>query len=201
MQRFIALLALAAPALGSVVTNAQISGFSTTEVSASAMAYYNPCGIPSFCGSDPTFLSASADVTGLTLGAERSGFLEISGNGAGAYGTGRGSVGGYSFLCGEVCPLGAPIVMPFTLGVPFAIDVSADAMILGITEGFGVIDFQFSLFESVVAFAGAQPVPGAGVIIYDPSSSVPEPATFAAVALGLLGLVACRRQSANISPP
>jgi hypothetical protein len=196
MQRFIALLALAGPALGTVVTNAQISGLSTTVVSASAMAYYNPCEF-SLCGSDPSFISASADVTGLTLGPVRAGFIQITGNGAGAYGIGKGSVGSYNFGCGEVCPLGGPIAMPFTLGVPFAIDVSADAMILGMTKGFGGIDFQFSLFESVVAFAGAQAVPGASVMIYDPSSSVPEPATYTGVGLGLLGLAA--RDALNAS--
>lgn len=192
MQRFIALLALAGPALGTVVTNADISGVGTRVISASAEAFY-----VSGVGADPGFISASAEVTGSTLGLERPGFIEISGNGAGAYGVGKGSVGSYDFLCGEVCPLGGSVTMPFTLGVPFTIDVSADAMILGITEGFGGIDFQFSLFESVVAFSGAPAVPGASVTIYDPSSSVPEPATFAAVALGLILITASSRRKSR----
>jgi hypothetical protein len=189
MQRFIALLALAAPALGSVVTNAQISGVGTDVVSASARAYYNPCGF-SPCGSDPSFISASAQVTGLTLGPVRPGFIEISGNGDGDYGAGMASVGSYYFLCGEVCPLGAPILMPFTLGVSFDIDVGADAMMLGPVYGAGVINFQFSLFEVNQLYPS---LPGASVIVYDASSvsaSAPEPATYTAVGLGLLGLAA-----------
>jgi hypothetical protein len=180
MQRLIALLALAAPAFGTVITNAQISGVGTDVVSASAQAFYLG-GL----GTDPGLISASTQVTGSTFGPVRPGFIQISGNGAGAYGAGTGSIGSYNFLCGEVCPLGAPVMMPFTLGVPFQIDVSADAMILGMTQGFGGIDFQFSLFESLVVFTGAQPITGARVLIEDPSTAVPEPATVAAVALGL----------------
>jgi hypothetical protein len=76
--------------------------------------------------------------------------------------------------------------MPFTLGVPFDIDVSASAEImmagLGYNYGGAEISFQFSLYDQM--FPGGPLFP---VTVY-PASSVPEPATFVAVGLGLLGL-------------
>jgi hypothetical protein len=66
--------------------------------------------------------------------------------------------------------------MPFTLGVPFDIDVSANAMILGPVYGAGDINLQFSLFETT----------GASVVVLDAAAAVPEPAMFTAVGLGLL---------------
>ena len=183
MRRFGPLLLLALPVLGGTVTDAWISGLPTTSVTARADAYYNPCGI--YCGGgDPNFLFASADVLAITLGPVRSGYIEMTGNGSGEYGAGRVSVGNYSYLCGEVCPVPNGVWMPFTLGVPFDIDVSADAIILGPVYGAGTITLQFSLFEST----------GASVVVYDAAAvAVPEPAMFTAVGLGLLGLVACGR--------
>jgi hypothetical protein len=194
MQRFIPFLLLALPAAGGTVTNARISGLSTSVVSASADAYYNPCqGV--FCGSDPNFITASADATGITLGPVRTGFIEMTGIGAGVYGAGRVSIGNYSYLCGEVCAIPEGVWMPFTLGVPFNIDVSADAMILGPVYGAGDISLQFSLFETT----------GASVVVYE-AAAVPEPATLMAVGLGLFGLAtraalnATRRKSRASAP-
>jgi hypothetical protein len=176
MQRFGPLLLLALPALGGTVTDAWISVLPTTSVTARADAYYNPCGI--YCGSgDPNLIFASADVFAMTLGPVRSGYIEMTGNGAGEYGAGRVSVGNYSYLCGELCPIPNGVWMPFTLGVPFDIDVSADAMILGPIYGAGDISLQFSLFENT----------GASVVVYDAAAvAVPEPAMFTAVGLGLI---------------
>jgi hypothetical protein len=182
MRRFGPLLLLALPALCGTVTDAWISGLPTTSVTARADAYYNLCGI--YCGGgDPNFISASADVLAITLGPVRSGYIEMTGNGSGEYGAGRVSVGNYSYLCGELCPIPNGVWMPFTLGVPFDIDVSADAMILGPVYGAGDISLQFSLFENT----------GASVVVYDAAAAVPEPAMFTAVGLGLLGLVAFGR--------
>ncbi len=175
------LLLLALPALGGTVTDAWIGGLSTTSVTARADAYYNPCGI--YCGAVPPSLFAAADVTAVTLGPVRSGFIEMTGNGSGEYGAGRVSIGNYSYLCGELCPIPEGVWMPFTLGVPFDIDVSANAIILGPVYGAGDISLQFSLFENT----------GASVVVYDAAAAVPEPAMFTAVGLGLLGLVAFGR--------
>jgi hypothetical protein len=176
MRRFGSLLLLALPALGGTVTDAWISGLATTSVAARADAYYNPCGI--YCGSgDPNFISDSADAFAMTLGPVRSGYIVMTGIGSGEYGAGRVSVGNYSFLCGEFCAIPNGVWMPFTLGVPFDIDVSAEAMIQGPIYGAGDITLQFSLFEST----------GASVVVYDAAAAaVPEPAMFTAVGLGLL---------------
>jgi hypothetical protein len=176
MQRFAPLLLLALPALGGTVTDAWISGLPTTSVTARADAYYNPCTI--YCaGGDPYFISDSADAFAMTLGPVRSGYIVMTGIGSGEYGAGRVSVGNYSYLCGEVCAIPNGVWMPFTLGVPFDIDVSADAMILGPVYGAGDISLQFSLFEST----------GASVVVYDAAvAAVPEPAMFMAVGLGLI---------------
>jgi hypothetical protein len=135
---------------------------------------YGACTI--YCASgDPYFISDSADVFAMTLGPVRSGYIVMTGNGSGEYGAGRVSVGNYSYLCGEVCPIPNGVWMPFTLGVPFDIDVSADAMILGPVYGAGDISVQFSLFETT----------GASVVVYD-AAAVPEPSMFTAVGWGLL---------------
>ena len=188
MHRVVAFLLAAMPALAIPITNASIAGFGAYTISASAQAYYY-----SGIGTDPSSIFASAEATGLTLGPVRNGFIEITGNGAGSYGNGHGSVGAYTMACGELCSGMYGVPMLFTLGTPFEIDVSAAAEILGSTQGFGGIDFQFSLFESVTAFQGAQAFPGAEVIIYDPAAA-PEPATFVIVGLTLLWLAAWSRR-------
>lgn len=180
MQKLIGLLLATLPAFATVVTEpAGIGGFGTTTIGAGAEVFYeNPSP------SDPGSLSTSAEATGLTLGPVRDGFIEITGGGGGEFGSGGGSVGPYSFGCGSAsCSgllFGEPL--PFTLGVPFTIEVGAFAS--SFEEGSGDIGFQFSVFESVVPAPGF-PAILQSVIVYDPSS-VPEPATFALMGLGFV---------------
>jgi hypothetical protein len=186
MQRTILLLIATLPAFASTITNATISGLGTTTISGSATAAYFSGG---FGPPDPSSISASAIANATTLGPVRSGFIEITGSGSGESGVGSGSVGGYSFGCSFSCSPandlnGTPL--PFTLGVPFQIDVSAFASAFG--EGSGNISFQFSVFESIL-IPGFAPLPGASVAVFDPPD-VPEPATFAPLGVGLLSLVA-----------
>jgi hypothetical protein len=193
MQRLVVFVLAMLPVLAVPITNATISGFGAYTVSATAQAYYYP-GI----GTDPGSIFTSAEATGLTLGPVRNGFIEMTGNGDGSYGNGHGSVGAYTFGCSETCWGMYAVPMPFTLGTPFAIDVSAFAEILGQTEGFGGIDFQFSLFESVTPLQGGQAFPGASVIIYDPPAALsPEPATLAMVGFSLFGLAVWGRRRIN----
>ena len=188
MRRLALLLIAALPAFSSTITNATLTGFETTTVSGSAIAFY--FGNTSL---DPNSIFASAHATGLTLGPVRSGFIEITGSGFGEFGGGNGSIGGYSFGCTAACSPsnylnGTPL--PFTLGVPFQIDVSAFASSLG--TGSGNISFQFSLFESA-SFPGFAAFPGEKVVIYDPPEA-PEPATLMSVGLGLFSLATVYRR-------
>ena len=182
MRRLIVLLVATSPAFANTfISPAGIGGFGTTIVSASAEVFYG-----NYSPLDPLFLSTDASTGALTLGPLRNGFIEINGSGGGEFGNGSGSVGSYTFGCGQVtCSgilSGAPV--PFELGVPFTISVSAFAAEIGMFGGSGDISFQFSLFE----VSPINPMlPGAAVTIVGPLS-LPEPATFAAVGLGLLGL-------------
>jgi len=176
-------LYLVVPAFGNTITSAGISGLGTTTVTASATAFYTVCGLS--C-SDPVSISAGANANALTLGLVRDGFIEITGSGGGEFGNGSGSVDGYSFGCSFTCiPAGylngSPL--PFTLGVPFQVNVGAFASnSLGL-EGSGDISFHFSVFESVT-IPGFSSFPGASVTVYD-AASVPEPATWLLTAAGL----------------
>jgi hypothetical protein len=199
MQKFIILLLATLPAFGTTITNAGLSGFGTTTISGNSIAFYT--GVICFgCPPDPLSISADAAVTALTLGPMRAGFIEVTGSGGGEFGNGSATIDGYHFKCGDVgcLPPFFSTPQPFTLGVPFALDVSAFASNgLGLA-GSGGINFQFSLFESVV-FPGFSPFPGASVIVYD-ASSVPEPATFSPVGVGLLWLAKmhfARRRTAH----
>jgi len=180
MRRVITLLLATLPAFASTITSGQITGFGTTSVSASALVSYFGSSI-----GDPSSISFSADANAETLGPIRSGFIEITGSGGGESGSGSGSVGGYSFGCSFTCsPMGYlnGTPLPFTLGVPFQVDASAFANLLG--TGSGLINFQFSVFESVT-IPGFAAFPGEKVIVFDPPA-VPEPATFIPVGLGLI---------------
>jgi hypothetical protein len=183
MRRLIVLLIATLPAFANTfISPAEIGGFFTTIVSASAEVLYG-----NYSPLDPPSLSTAASAGALTFGPLRNGFIEINGSGGGEFGNGSGSVGSYTFACGQVgCSgilSGAPA--PFELGVPFTISVSAFAAEIGMFGGSGDISFQFSLFE----VSPINPrLPGAPVIVVYDASSVPEPATFAAVGLGLLGL-------------
>src|SRR5207244_1514162 len=154
--------------LATPITNAGIAGLGSNNVSASAMALY--FGGSCFqCPADPFSISADASATVTTLGPVRAGFIEIFGFGSGEFGNGSGSVGGYSFSCSLACTPGNYLdgtPMPFTLGVPFEVNVSAFASFPN-SGGSGQINFNFILFESVKPFEGFGPIPGGSVTVFD----------------------------------
>jgi PEP-CTERM motif len=84
---------------------------------------------------------------------------------------------------------GAPI--PFTLGVPFQINVNAFVSTRFSNPGSAGIMFQFSLFESVISVPNFPPQPGAAVTVFQ-GTATPEPVTWALVGLGLFGIVRSR---------
>jgi hypothetical protein len=76
MLRFLVLL-LVTPAFGGTVTFAYISLGGTTNIG-SATAYYTPLGCCPVPAPDPSFISASADASAVTLGQIRNGFIQVS---------------------------------------------------------------------------------------------------------------------------
>lgn len=189
MRRLIALLVGALPVLASTITNAEID-FGATAVTGTATASY--FGDTSL---DPGFLLASAHATAITLGPVRNGFIEITGGGGGESGGGGNvSIGGYSFACGSsgCSPAGnfSGADLPFTLGVPFSVDISAAASSLG--DGSGHINFQFSVFESIDLGFPFQPFKGASVSVSDPVDT-PEPVAILLSGGGLALLALARR--------
>ena len=195
MKSLIALLIVGLPAMATPITNAGISGIGTTNVSASATAFY--FGGCFLCPADPFSISADASASLTTLGPVRAGFIEIFGFGGGEFGSGSGSVGGYSFGCSFACSPGNYLngtPLPFTLGVPFQVNVSAIAGFPA-SGGNGRMDFNFLLFESLEpSLEGFHTQPGVSVTVFE-VSDLPEPATFAPVAMGLLGLIWAKRRS------
>ena len=179
MRRFIPLLFAALPAFANTIPGAEIDGFGTTVITGSAFAEY------------PSPLSVSASATAIT-GESGPGFLVISGGGGGEFGGGSASIGPYSWNCNDSGCLASGFtfgnLLPFTLGVPFQLDISAFASVLG--SGSGGANFTFSVFEAVNL--GPYTVKGASVTITDPPD-VPEPATILLASGGLALLVLVRR--------
>jgi len=191
MHRLILLGLATLPMFATAITSADISGFDTTVITGTATVFYTSQS------GDP-FISASASATGTTLGPVRDGFIEITAlGGTESGGTANGTVGGYNLACTDYgcLPLsdfnGSTTWLPFTLGVPFQIDVSAAASSVG--WGSSNIQFSFSLAESVTPIPGYGARPGALVTIYDPPADVPEPATMLLCAGGLALLATGRR--------
>lgn len=190
MRRLILLALAALPAFASAITSAAISGLDTAVVTGTATVFYtDPSGDP--------FISASANAIGLTLGPVRDGFIAITAQGgANSGGASHGTVGSYTFGCTDFgcSPAndfnGTKTWLPFTLGVPFQISVSAGASSIG--WGSGDILFSFSVAESVTPIPGYGAYPGEAVTIYDPPA-VPEPPTTLLCAGGLALLAARRR--------
>ena len=189
MKTLVALLLATLPAFAGTVTEAEVGpGFG------SANAYYTPL---SCCGGlpDPDSISASAEGTFMTSGPVVQGFLEVTGiGGANEPGYADISIGSYNFECGTlgcILPMSG-LPLPFTLGVPFEISVSASAGYVNsetAEAGAGDVSFDFSLFESYAPYPGAAATVGAEVETFEVTATpatVPEPATLLPVCLGLL---------------
>ena len=189
MRRLFILLLATLPAFASTVTSAEIDGFDTTVVTGTAtVSYFGDTSL------DPSSISASASDISMTLGPVRPGFIQIDGGGGGEFGGGNVTIGAYSFNC-DSSGCSTPgytfgDLLPFTLGVPFQVDISAFADSFG--TGSGNSYFDFSVFESVDLGFPSTPFAGASVLVYDPPA-VPEPATILLCAGGLAFLAVGRR--------
>jgi len=179
MRRFIPLLFAALPAFANLVPGAEIDGFGTTVITGSALAQY------------PGPLSAGTSATAITA-ESGPGFLIITGGGGGEFGGGSASIGPYSWNCNDSGCITSGFtfgdLLPFTLGVPFQVDVSAYASPLG--SGSGTANFTFSVFDEFNL--GPYTLKGASVTINDPPD-VPEPATILLSSGGLALLAVTRR--------
>jgi|GEM_PF-5269647 len=189
MRRLFILLLATLPAFASTVTSAEINGFDTTVVTGTAaVSYFGDTGL------DPSSISASTMANAITLGPVRPGFIEILGLGTSESGGGTVTIGGYSFSCSDFgcAPQGEihQADLPFTLGVPFQINISAFANSLN--DGSSIVNFQFSLFESVDLGFSFAPFASESVLVYD-APAVPEPATVFLCAGGLALLAVGRR--------
>ena len=189
MRRLFILFLATLPAFASTFTSAEIDGFDTTVVTGIATASY--FGDTSL---DPSSISVSTLASAITLGPVRPGFIEILGSGTSESGGGTVTIGGYSFNCSDFgCAPQSDIHqadLPFTLGVPFQVNISAFANSLN--DGSSIINFKFSLFESVDLGFPFAPFKGESVLVYDPPA-VPEPTTVFLCAGGLALLAVGRR--------
>lgn len=207
MPKLIIFLFVTLSGFADVITSRSLNGIGTTTVTGSAMVSYF-----GNTTNDPGSTTISAEIEAITLGPIRPGFLEISGGGGGEFGNATVRVGGYGSICGELCSaalIGSSFPIPFTLGVPFEISVSAFATTF--QHGSGEISFQFSLFEDFILLPPLAPglppqeIPGVGNnVAILAASSVPEPAILLPMGMGLLCLMkihAARRTKARRSAP
>ena len=190
--RWLAPLIVSLPIFANTFTSADISGFGTNTITATAVVSYLGADF-----GDPSTLETSQQLIGTTVGPLRWGIIELTASGTSEFGGGTADVGEYSFGCAPIgCyPVGfvngSPF--PFLLGAPFEVNVTTFAS-NNIGMGSAEMSFQFSLFEAVSIPGFAMPVPGASVTIFDPPpGSIPEPATFASFSLGLLSLTIVHR--------
>ena len=194
---FLCLLACGVASAG-LITNAQLDGFGTTQITGKALVEYLYSAVEP---SPPKSALVAADGIGFTDGPIRPGFMQLVGGGSGELGYGQASIGEFGFRCGQAgCNpniSGSTITLPFTLGVTFPIHAEAFASISPEGDGgSGKVGFQLSLFDSISLGPGLPSVPGNQVIIYDRPAEMPEPRTGLAlgVALVLFGLLSLRHR-------
>jgi hypothetical protein len=149
--------------------------------SASVQVFAEPGGSELESFSSEASASVDSEITAISSGPPREGVIELSTSGTGDTIAGGAAATGQVGPYGDVFPA-PPLIdalQPFELGVPFQIDLSAEAGAdgvypLGLGDAGASVTLSFSLFES----DGVTPVTFA---------SVPEPGT---IVLCMLGLVA-----------
>jgi hypothetical protein len=170
-----------------MITGAEIDGLGTTVITGNAFAQH------------PSPLSVNASVTAIAA-ASGPGFIVISGGGGGEFGGGSASIGPYSWNCNDSGCVTSGFhfgdLLPFTLGVPFQVNISAFGSPVG--NGSGTANFTFSAFEAINL--GPFTIKGSSVSVTATDPQVPEPATVLLFCSGLTLLAAAGRIRTRVRP-
>ena len=170
------------------------AGFGTTQVYVETMA---SAGQWQFGYSGAMSGTATIDMYGYTDGPVQPGYIEFFDENASTDGNGfqfmTADIGGYRCSAPDplACDLPFDQLLPFTLGVPFAIDLSASASIFNFaTQGASAFgEYGFSIYEQ--ASINGYLFQGPAVTIFD-AATVPEPSSLTGIMIAM-GLFAVNR--------